>query len=94
MQYILDLGLTWAVTEVIVRLDGNFVHLAMQKFSSNVVEKCLKLGGEESKGNIIRELTSSSRLSQLLQDPFANYVVQSALTVAKVKYGVITSLYV
>ena len=59
------------------------------KFSSNVVEKCLKLGGEESKGNIIRELTSSSRLSQLLQDPFANYVVQSALTVAKVKYGVI-----
>jgi hypothetical protein len=67
----------------------------MQKFSSNVVEKCLKLGGEDSKANIIRELTSSTRLSQLLQDPFANYVVQSALTVAKVcEHGIIESFNV
>ena len=86
MQYILDLGMAWAVAEVIDRLDGNFVHLAMQKFSSNVVEKCLKLGGDESRAKIIQELTSSTRLAQLLQDPFANYVVQSALTVSKVKY--------
>lgn len=83
VQYILDLGLTWAIVEVIARLDGNYVHLAMQKFSSNVVEKLLKLSGEESKARIIRELMSSARLAQLLQDPFANYVVQSALMVSK-----------
>ncbi|KAI5082193.1 hypothetical protein GOP47_0001936 [Adiantum capillus-veneris] len=84
VQYILDLGLNWAIVEVITHMDGNFVHLAMQKFSSNVVEKCLKLSGEESKAQIIRELMSSARLAQLLQDPFANYVVQSALMVSKV----------
>jgi hypothetical protein len=93
VQYILDLGLAWAVAEVIDRLDGNFVHLAMQKFSSNVVEKCLKLGGEESRAKIIQELTGSTRLAQLLQDPFANYVVQSALTISKVIYSIL-DLYV
>lgn len=83
VQYILDLGLAWAIEEVVAHLDGNYVHLAMQKFSSNVVEKCLKLSGEESRAQIIRELISSARLAQLLQDPFANYVVQSALVVSK-----------
>ena len=84
MQYILDLGLAWAVAEVIDRLDGNFVHLAMQKFSSNVVERCLKIADEDQRTCIIRELMEDSRLLELLQDPFANYVIQSALIVSKV----------
>lgn len=83
VQYILDLGIPWATVEVISHLEGNYAHLAMQKFSSNVVEKCLKLAGEESQTLIIQELITSLRLGQLLQDPFANYVVQSALTVSK-----------
>lgn len=29
------------------QLFGNYAELSMQKFSSNVVEKCLKLGGRE-----------------------------------------------
>lgn len=66
------------------RLEGNYAYLAMQKFSSNVVEKCLKLGVEEYRGRLVRELTQSSRLSQLLQDQYANYVIQSALSVCKV----------
>ena len=87
MQYILDLGLVWAVAEVIDRLDGNFVHLAMQKFSSNVVEKCLKLSDSEKMAQIVQELINSTHLPHLLQDPFANYVIQSALTVSKVSYS-------
>lgn len=83
VQYILDLNLPWATIEVMVCLEGNYPFLAQQKFSSNVVEKCLKLAGEEHKGRIVRELTVTPRLGQLLQDPFANYVVQSALTVSK-----------
>lgn len=67
-----------------VRLEGSYAFLAMQKFSSNVVEKCLKLGVEEYRGRLVRELTASSRLGQLLQDQYANYVIQSALSVCKV----------
>lgn len=68
-----------------MRLEGNYPYLATQKFSSNVVEKCLKLAGEENRARIVRELMSSSRLAQLLQDPYANYVMQSALSVSKVR---------
>eukprot|EP01018_Ginkgo_biloba_P035042 Gb_33608 [translate_table: standard] len=83
VQYILDLEIPWATENVIAQLEGNYAHLSMQKFSSNVVEKCLKLSGEENRTTIIRELINSSRLGQLLQDPYANYVVQSALAVSK-----------
>ncbi|CAL5418040.1 unnamed protein product [Camellia sinensis] len=54
----------------------------MQKFSSHVVEKCLK-HFEESRPRIIHELLSVPHFEQLLQDPFANYVIQSALEVSK-----------
>ncbi|EFJ23380.1 hypothetical protein SELMODRAFT_53499, partial [Selaginella moellendorffii] len=83
VQYILDLEQSWITLDVIYRLEGNFALLAMQKFSSNVVEKCLKQSSEDSRALIIREIITSSLLSQLLQDPFANYVIQCALSVAK-----------
>lgn len=83
VQYILDLGIPWANDAVMNQLEGNYACLSMQKFSSNVVEKCLKLAGEEKRARIIRELINNSRLGQLLQDPFANYVVQSALAASK-----------
>jgi hypothetical protein len=84
VQYILDLKTAWSSTEVMVRLEGNYAFLAMQKFSSNVVEKCLKLGAEEYRSRLVRELMTSPRLGQLLQDQYANYVIQSALSVCKV----------
>ncbi|KAH9315064.1 hypothetical protein KI387_023691 [Taxus chinensis] len=83
VQYVLDLGMPWVTADVVGQLNGNYAHLSMQKFSSNVVERCLKISGEEGRAHIVRELINSSRLGQLLQDPFANYVVQCALTVCK-----------
>jgi hypothetical protein len=61
------------------RLRGECAPLSLQKFSSNVIEKCLKLGGpalDEEKRNIVLEVTASPLLARLLQDPFGNYVVQ------------------
>ena len=69
---------------VVDQLAGNYAHLSMQKFSSNVVERCLKIADEDQRTCIIRELMEDSRLLELLQDPFANYVIQSALIVSKV----------
>ncbi|CAM6033250.1 unnamed protein product [Sphagnum compactum] len=83
VQYILDLKTAWSSTEVMARLEGNYAFLSMQKFSSNVVEKCLKLGVEEPRSRLVRELMTSPHLGQLLQDQYANYVIQSALSVCK-----------
>eukprot|EP00959_Pyramimonas_sp_CCMP1952_P411312 8618881-Pyramimonas_sp.AAC.2 len=60
--------------------------LSLQKFSSNVIEKCLKLGGaelEKERELLVRQVMVSPLLPRMLQDAFGNYVVQSSLTVAK-----------
>ncbi|XP_038977275.1 putative pumilio homolog 8, chloroplastic [Phoenix dactylifera] len=79
VQYILDLKSPSATATLASQFKGHYVNLSTQKFSSNVVEKCLKVFGEEYRAQIIVELLSVSRFDQLLQDPYANYVIQSAL---------------
>ncbi|KAB2023773.1 hypothetical protein ES319_D06G042100v1 [Gossypium barbadense] len=80
VQYIIELKVNSG--NLLSQFKGHYVHLSMQKFSSHVVEKCLKHFAE-SRSQIIRELTSVVHFEQLLQDPFANYVIQSALVVTK-----------
>uniref|UniRef100_A0A0E0K9X2 PUM-HD domain-containing protein n=1 Tax=Oryza punctata TaxID=4537 RepID=A0A0E0K9X2_ORYPU len=58
---------------------GNYVYLSKQKVGSNVVEKCLKVFPDDDKAAIIWELMSASHFEQLLQDPYANYVIHTAL---------------
>jgi pumilio RNA-binding family len=68
------------------QLLGNYAELSMQKFSSNVVEKCLKLADaslEKNRNTVVREIMQSPLLDRLLMDPYGNYVVQSTLTVTK-----------
>eukprot|EP01026_Neomeris_dumetosa_P063455 TRINITY_DN6023_c0_g2_i8.p3 TRINITY_DN6023_c0_g2~~TRINITY_DN6023_c0_g2_i8.p3 ORF type:complete len:123 (-),score=13.42 TRINITY_DN6023_c0_g2_i8:365-733(-) len=74
-----------ATATVMKQLEGDYVELSKQKFSSNVVEKCLKMhqvGIETEREQIIKELSESEVLSQLLQNAYGNYVVQSALAVS------------
>ncbi|KAK9270001.1 hypothetical protein L1049_025574 [Liquidambar formosana] len=80
VQYIIELEIPSATANLISQFKGNYVHLSMQKFSSHVVEKCLRYFDE---CRIIHELLSASNFEQLLQDPYANYVIQSALEVTK-----------
>lgn len=84
VQYILELGQTESSTMVMQHLKGHYAALAVQKFASNVVEKCLKLGGSglnKAREEVVKELMVADNLAQLLQDPYANYVMQSALSV-------------
>lgn len=82
VQYVLELGRQESSQAIMHRLQGHYAELAMQKFSSNVVEKCLKLGGlDDNRERIVREIMLSPGLPRLLQDPYGNYVIQSALTV-------------
>jgi len=69
-------------SKIIRTLCGSLNELCVQKFSSNVVEKCLKVADEETKNILLNEITNSEILPQLLNDRFANFVIQTALDVA------------
>ncbi|KAI3763025.1 hypothetical protein L1987_53472 [Smallanthus sonchifolius] len=72
------------LTALLVRqLKGNFASLSCNKYASNVVEKCLNESGEEISTSIILELITSPKSSLLLVDPYANFVIQSAIRVSK-----------
>lgn len=83
VQSILELQIPSSVSMLLSQFEGNYVHLATQKFSSHVVEKCLSVLDGHARSMIIRELLSATHFEQLLQDPHANYVVQTALRVAE-----------
>ncbi|KAI4296355.1 hypothetical protein L6164_036320 [Bauhinia variegata] len=83
VQFILDLRIPSATATIISQFEGNYVHLSIQKFSSHVIEKCLAVLNDENQSRIIHELLRAPHFEQLLQDPHANYVVQSALRHSK-----------
>ncbi|KAK3443468.1 hypothetical protein EUGRSUZ_B03594 [Eucalyptus grandis] len=83
VQFIFELHVPHATRDILDQLDGNYGDLSMQKYSSNVVEKCLKFAGEEHRTCIIQELIDDPRLAQIMQDPFGNFVIQAALEKSK-----------
>ncbi|KAH7567768.1 hypothetical protein JRO89_XS07G0143600 [Xanthoceras sorbifolium] len=82
VQYIIELKIPSVIANLHSQFEGHYVHLSRQKFSSHVVEKCLRNFGE-SRSQVVHELLSVPHFEQLLQDPFANYVIQSALAATK-----------
>ncbi|TVU50242.1 hypothetical protein EJB05_01606 [Eragrostis curvula] len=79
IQYILELKVTWATDEILDKLEGRYGYLSMQKFSSNVVEKCIKEAREPKRAKIIHELMNDPKLLHILLDQYGNYVIQTAL---------------
>jgi hypothetical protein len=63
-------------------LEGSYVELSKQKYSSNVIEKCLKLGDGPLRGNILKELLDERKMRSVLEDSYGNYVMQNVLQVA------------
>lgn len=84
VQFILELRIPSATSTLTSQFEGNYVHLSSQKFSSHVVEKCLDVLHYESRSKIIHEFLSVPHFEQLLQDPHANYVIQTALRISEV----------
>ncbi|GFP89875.1 putative pumilio homolog 8 chloroplastic [Phtheirospermum japonicum] len=88
VQHLLGLGMQEVRTDLLRRLQGSFVSLSCNKYASNVVEKLLFESGENHAAVIIMELLTSPNASMLLLDPFGNFVIQSALSVSKVRHSV------
>ncbi|KLO20403.1 ARM repeat-containing protein [Schizopora paradoxa] len=82
VQYILDLNDNRFSDAVIRQFTGNVCALSVQKFSSNVIEKCIRVAEHNTRKMLIEELLNRTRLEKLLRDSFGNYCVQTALDYA------------
>jgi len=82
VQYVLDVCSDDDVHAVCESVIGKVNLLAIQKFSSNVMEKCLERCSDRVKEHYMQELSDPERIRELMMDPFGNYVVQRALSVA------------
>jgi len=82
VQYVLDVCSDDDVHAVCESVVGKVNILAIQKFSSNVMEKCLERCADRVKEHYMQELSDPERVRELMMDPFGNYVVQRALSVS------------
>jgi hypothetical protein len=82
VQYVLDMGDHGFIDAIGARLLGHVPVLSMQKFASNVVEKCLRVASSDIRRALIIELYSREVLQRLLRDAYANYVVQTSIDFA------------
>ncbi|KAG2304498.1 hypothetical protein Bca52824_033149 [Brassica carinata] len=80
VQYLIEQKVSAA--KLLMQFRMHYAELATQKFSSHVMEKCLRIY-PESRAEIVRELLSVPNFEHLLHDPFGNYVIQTALSVSK-----------
>lgn len=82
VQYILDLDEAQFTKPLCESFLGKIAPLSKQKFSSNVIEKCLRTADHETKRRMVAEMLVGNEIERMLRDSFANYVVQTALEYA------------
>lgn len=79
VQYIIDLNESTFTEPLVGMFRGKISSLSRHKFSSNVIEKCLRCSADVSKDMIAEEILVPGEMERLIRDSFANYVVQTAL---------------
>ena len=82
IQVIVEEWETKEIIEVISQFNGKYVNLSMQKYSSNVVERCIEKD-ELILGKYIKEICESDRIAEVMKNNFGNYVIQKALKISK-----------
>ncbi|KAK7415829.1 hypothetical protein QQX98_005611 [Neonectria punicea] len=94
VQYIIDLNESTFTEPVVGMFRGCVTQLSRHKFSSNVIEKCLRCSQPASRDMIVEELLVPQEMERLLRDSFANYVIQTALEYATPhqKYRLVESI--
>lgn len=79
IQYIIDLNNTVFTNCMVSQFLGDLYTLSCHKFSSNVVEKCLRCASDNFKDMIVDRLLDSGWLADLVRNQYGNYVVQTAI---------------
>ncbi|GFE54635.1 pumilio-family RNA binding repeat containing protein [Babesia ovis] len=85
IQYILKLKILDVNARIVKILAPKVTIYAKQKFSSNVVEKCLILTPPKVRNILVERFVKASydTLKDLILHPFGNYVIQRVLSVAQ-----------
>jgi len=67
---------------ILSQISGSVVFLAVQKHSSNVIEKILEKGNKSAKNSIAEELLQSADFVSIMNNCYGNYVIQKALAIS------------
>ena len=71
-----DLSYCDAIIDTIIQ---NYLSLSMQKFSSNVVENCIKYGKENTVKKIFKNIIEQEKLESLLNNNYGNFVLEKLI---------------
>ncbi|KAJ2479229.1 hypothetical protein EV174_004077 [Coemansia sp. RSA 2320] len=82
VQYVLDLNVMDFSEPLIRMFVGHICGLSVQKFSSNVMEKCIRIASPATRKMLVAPLLQREKLDMLMRDSYGNYVVQTALDFA------------
>ncbi|KAE9618674.1 putative armadillo-like helical protein [Lupinus albus] len=83
VQYLVEMKIVEINGMIISELGGKYVQLSRNKHASNVVQHLLKYSEERDAMIIILELMNSNEFLSVLQDPYGNYVAQTAVEYSK-----------
>lgn len=75
------------------RFRHHYVELSRQKYSSNVVEMCLKIFDVVGRFVIVNELIWYPHFGDLVTDEYANYVISTALLTCRVLVSIMYCLH-
>lgn len=71
-----DLSDCDVIIETIIQ---NYLSLSMQKYSSNVVENCIKFGKESTIKSIFKSIIEQEKLESLLNNNYGNFVLEKLI---------------
>ena len=64
---------------IIDTIEQNYLSLSMQKFSSNVVENCIKFGKRTTVKKIFKSIIEQEKLNSLLNNNYGNFVLEKLI---------------
>ena len=65
--------------KIIDSIAQNYLSLSMQKFSSNVVENCIKYGKDSTVKRIYKNIVEQDKLESLLNNNYGNFVLEKLI---------------
>lgn len=81
VQYVLSRGDDESIKTILDHIKSNVISLSLHKFGSNVIEKSLRIN--KLTDSLVKVLLlNKDRFSEMLNDAFGNYVLQTSLDVA------------
>ena len=68
--------------DILALYDKKYYNLSLEKYASNVVERCIEKD-EEILNNYIDEIIESNRIFEVMRSNYGNYVIQKAIKLSK-----------